>query len=105
MRSAIYNNALTADEIKLVMLGSPKLAANPNPADKAVDVLRDTALSWSAGQFAATHDVYLGKTLADVNNASRAKPAGLLASQGQTATTYTPRHAARVRADLLLADR
>ncbi len=66
-------------------------ADKPTPADKAMDVPQDTALGWTAGrQFAATHDVYLGKTLADVNNASRTKPAGLLVSQGQTVTTYTP---------------
>jgi regulation of enolase protein 1 (concanavalin A-like superfamily) len=86
----IYNDGLTADEIKAIMTGPAKLAANPNPADGAVDVPRDTSLGWSAGKFAASHDVYLGKTLADVNNASRAKPAGILASQGQTATTYAP---------------
>jgi hypothetical protein len=86
----IYNNGLTAAEIKTIMTGPAKLAANPNPADGAGDVPQDASLGWSAGKFAAAHDVYLGKTLADVNNASRAKPAGLLASQGQTATTYAP---------------
>ena len=55
-----------------------------------MDVPQDTALGWTASAFAATHDVYLGKTFADVNSASRTKPAGLLVSQGQTATTYTP---------------
>ena len=39
---------------------------------------------------AATHDVYLGTSLDDVNNASRSNPMGVLASQGQTATTYDP---------------
>ena len=72
------------------MAGQVKLAGNPNPADKAVDVPRDASLSWSAGKFPAVHDVYLGKTFADVNSASSAKPAGVLVSQGQTATTYTP---------------
>ncbi len=50
----------------------------------------DTVLSWDAGTFAASHDVYFGTSLNDVNNASRAKPAGLLASQGQTGTTFDP---------------
>ncbi len=41
--------------------------------------------------FAATHDVYFGTVLDDVNTASRANPMGVLVSQGQTDTTYTPR--------------
>ena len=86
----LYNNGLTAEEIKAIMTGPAKLSADPNPADGAVDVPQDAALSWVAGKFAAAHDVYLGTALADVNNASRATPAGLLASQGQTATTYAP---------------
>ena len=86
----IYNHGLTWDEIQAIMTGPAKLAADPNPADGAVDVPQDASLSWVAGKFAATHDVYLGKTLADVNNASRAAPPGVLASQGQTATTYDP---------------
>jgi hypothetical protein len=86
----IYNRALTVDAIKDVMVGLAKLATNPNPAHGAVDVPRDASLGWIAGKLPATHDVYLGKTLADVSNASRAKTAGVLASQGQTATTYTP---------------
>lgn len=66
---------------------SPAKAGQPAPADKAVDVPCDSVLGWTGSGFAATHDVYLGKTLADVNNASRTKPAGVLASQGQPATT------------------
>jgi hypothetical protein len=47
-------------------------------------------LSWKAGEFAATHDVYFGTVFADVNTAGRGNPLGVLASQGQAATTYTP---------------
>ena len=88
----LFSRALTEAEIQGLMKGpgGPGLATAPRPADKAVDVTRDVVLGWTPGAFAATHDVYLGKTLADVNSASQAKPAGVLASQGQTATTYTP---------------
>jgi hypothetical protein len=57
--------------------------ANPVPPP-------DYEVSWTAGEFAATHDVYLGTVFADVNDASRADPRDVLASQGQTATTYQP---------------
>ncbi|NLH44088.1 MAG: hypothetical protein GX448_19800, partial [Planctomycetes bacterium] len=66
------------------------LSRNPKPANNATGVAIDTSLSWAAGDFAATHDVYLGTTLDDVNNASRANPGSVLVSQGQTATQYTP---------------
>jgi len=65
-------------------------ATFPDPADKAGDVLRDTLLVWKSGAFAATHDVYFGTTLADVQGASRANPLTMLVSEGQDANTYDP---------------
>jgi hypothetical protein len=67
-----------------------EIPRNPSPADKAVDVYRDTALSWTAGQFAATHDVYFGTVLSDVTSAGRTNPLGVLVAQGQAATTFNP---------------
>ena len=84
---------LTPAEVKAIYQLVPSsriLAKAPSPADEASDVLCDAVLGWTASEFAATHDVYLGKTFADVNNASRTNPAGVLASQGQTATTFDP---------------
>ncbi len=66
------------------------LADKPQPADKAADVPSDVILSWKAGKFAASHDVYLGLSATDVNNATRANPLGVLASQGQNASSYSP---------------
>jgi len=68
----------------VVGLGDPALAANPNPEDETVDVLRDIDLTWAAGDFAATHDVYFGTSLEDVNNATTP------VSAGQSDTTYDP---------------
>ncbi|HRS13271.1 MAG TPA: discoidin domain-containing protein, partial [Sedimentisphaerales bacterium] len=69
--------------------GEP-IAAGPYPADGQVDVPRDVVLSWTAGEFAASHDVYFGTSFADVNTAGRANPLGVLASQDQSGTTYDP---------------
>jgi regulation of enolase protein 1 (concanavalin A-like superfamily) len=66
------------------------LSRGPSPAPEAVDVPLDAILSWSPGKFAASHDVYFGTSLADVNTASRTNPKGVLASQGQTAATFDP---------------
>jgi hypothetical protein len=86
----LFRRALTAAEIKTLMKGpgGPGRASAPVPVDEATDVPRDTALSWTAGEFAATHDVYLGASLDDVNAASRANPLGTLAGQDQTAASY-----------------
>ncbi len=65
-------------------------AGAPAPADGATDVPVDTILSWAAGQYAATHDVYFGTVAEDVDNASRANPMGVLISQGQTEAQYDP---------------
>ncbi|MDI6451854.1 carbohydrate binding domain-containing protein [Anaerobaca lacustris] len=69
---------------------TPVKSADPNPATGATDVPRDTVLSWTAGAFAATHDVYFGISFDDVNDASRANPSGVLLSQGQTTANYDP---------------
>ncbi len=68
----------------------PTKAMDPIPADDADDVPRDVVLTWAPGVFSATHDVYFGTSLADVENASRANPGNVLVSQGQTVTTYDP---------------
>ncbi len=86
-----FDHALTDEEILMVMAGQPKeLASAPVPEDGATDVLRDTDLSWTPGEYAATHDVYLGMVFEDVNDASRANPMDVLLSQGQSSATYDP---------------
>ena len=88
----IYDQALTVAEIQDIMpgLSNKSLAVNVSPEDGATDVPRDATLNWTAGQYPSTHDVYLGSTAADVNNASRTSANGLLASQGQAETTFDP---------------
>jgi len=66
----IYNRALTQAEILVSMEGSEgyPYALGPKPADGAM--LSDTwaNLSWSPGDFAVSHDVYIGDNFEDVNN-------------------------------------
>ncbi len=77
----------------LYMLGKPvnaSIAVSPVPANEESDVLRDSTLSWTSGEGAATHDVYFGTTLADVNEASRDTPNGVLVATEQAANTFDP---------------
>ncbi|MBP8305327.1 MAG: discoidin domain-containing protein, partial [Phycisphaerae bacterium] len=76
--------------LDLVVEGSSGPAVKPQPEDQATDVVRDIVLSWTPGPYAATHDVYLGTDFNDVQGADRAKPDGVLVSQGQTAAAYDP---------------
>ncbi|MBP8912833.1 MAG: discoidin domain-containing protein, partial [Phycisphaerae bacterium] len=68
----------------------PTLRRDPSPTDGATDVVRDIVLSWTPGEGPVAYDVYFGTSLADVTDASRTNPKGVLVSQGQTETTYTP---------------
>ncbi len=68
----------------------PGMASTPDPENEAVDVPRETALSWAPGEFAAAHDVYFGTSFDDVNAASRSNPLNVLVSQGQADATFDP---------------
>ncbi|MHC4520830.1 MAG: LamG-like jellyroll fold domain-containing protein, partial [Planctomycetota bacterium] len=87
----IYDHALTEEDIPIVMLGdaAPELASNPVPDEETTDIPRDVTLEWTAGEFAVTHDVYLGTVFDDVNNASRSNPLDVLVSEGQSDAAYT----------------
>ena len=87
----IFNRALSAEEIALVMAGyGGDRASNPRLKDKAIDVPRDVVLSWDPLATATTRDVYFGTAYNDVNEAGRVKPGNVLVSRGQTATTFAP---------------
>jgi hypothetical protein len=66
---------LAADEIQQVMLGNTKLAGNSDPGSRAIVDIRDIAsLSWSAGDTAVSHDVYLGADRDAVAGADNSAP-------------------------------
>lgn len=70
-----YNSALSAVEIwHLYREGLWPKASNPNPTDGATGIILNTVLSWSPGKDAASHDVYFGTNLNDVNNANALSP-------------------------------
>ncbi|MCF7975349.1 MAG: discoidin domain-containing protein [Phycisphaerae bacterium] len=84
------------DEIRIgttfedIIGGAPTKAKDPQPQPDAVDVLRDSVLVWTPGDYADTHDVYLGMVFDDVNEASRNDPRNVLVHQGDIASTYDP---------------
>jgi hypothetical protein len=60
------------------------------PLSHGVEVPRDVVLSWTPGELAQSHDVYFGTSFADVNEASRADPRGVLVVEGQDVNAYDP---------------
>ena len=66
----IHDMALSADEIMGLMIGmaSRPKARNPDPKDGTLRIDTWVTLSWSAGDFAASHDVYFGDNFENVNN-------------------------------------
>jgi hypothetical protein len=66
-----YDRVLTADEIVAALRGNLSLAWNPSPAmGEAIDVRFTGPLTWSAGDGAAEHDVYLGTDRTTVETAT-----------------------------------
>jgi hypothetical protein len=90
----IYGLSLSEQEIQTVMAGGviqSGAASLPKPGNQAVEVRQDAVLSWMAGDFAVTHDVYLGTVFDDVNDASRDNdPNSILVSQSQEGIAYEP---------------
>ena len=51
-------------------LFTPILASNPNPADVATNVQGNPTLTWTAGPYAVTHNVYFGTDYNEVESAT-----------------------------------
>jgi hypothetical protein len=68
----IYNHALTEVEILAAMEGGKgyPYALGPIPKDTALHADTWVNLSWRAGDYAVSHDVYLGDNYDDVNEGS-----------------------------------
>jgi hypothetical protein len=69
---SLFSRALTEEEIQVIMggLGDYPTASSPNPANGAFHMDTWVTLSWRAGDFAVSHDVYLGDNLDIVSNAA-----------------------------------
>jgi hypothetical protein len=65
--------ALTQDEIQVLMQGTGgyPYAMSPDPADGAMHPGTWVTLSWRPGDFAVSHDVYMGENFDDVNDGTR----------------------------------
>ncbi|HCO94089.1 MAG TPA: hypothetical protein DIU00_09085 [Phycisphaerales bacterium] len=64
---------LFVDEVRILDAtgGVAAIASNPSPADGAYHEDTWVTLSWKPGDFAASHNVYLGDNFDDVNEATR----------------------------------
>jgi hypothetical protein len=81
----IYDHALAEDEIPNIMAGVGDFgsARGPDPADGAFHEDTWITLSWRAGDFAVSHDVYLGENFDDVNDGTPGAP-GFRGNQAAT---------------------
>jgi hypothetical protein len=65
----IWDEALTEAQIKgAIMGGGYPYAYGPDPADGAIHSDTWVTLSWKPGDFAVSHDIYLGDVFEDVDN-------------------------------------
>jgi hypothetical protein len=65
----VFGRALTQEEIQVLMqgVGGYPYAMSPNPADGAMHEDTWVTLSWRPGDFAVSHNVYMGDNFDDVN--------------------------------------
>ena len=73
-----FNTILETEDIAEIMndglagiIGSKPFARRPNPADGVLHADAWLTLSWKPGDFAVSHDFYLGDNAANVNEATR----------------------------------
>ncbi|TKJ39198.1 MAG: hypothetical protein CEE38_00125 [Planctomycetes bacterium B3_Pla] len=65
----IYDEAMSAERIQGIMVGEGfPFSLGPDPEDGAIHPDTWVNLSWSAGDFAVSHDVYFGDSFDNVNN-------------------------------------
>jgi hypothetical protein len=71
---ALFDVALEAEDIEAIMngglsgiLGDQPLATRPNPQDGSLILDTWVNLSWSPGDFAVSHDIYIGDNFDDVD--------------------------------------
>jgi len=74
----------------LGLVGPQTQARLPSPHDNAIDVPQEAILSWKAGSYAVTHNVYFGKVAEDVNTADPANPLDVMVGENQTINAYDP---------------
>jgi hypothetical protein len=70
----LYDHVLSEDEIRSSMEnqgGAIVKAYGPAPKNDTLHADTWVSLAWRAGDFAASHDVYMGDNFDDVNNANR----------------------------------
>jgi hypothetical protein len=68
----LYNEALTAERLQGIMEGEGyPFAFSPDPADGTFHEDTWVTISWSPGDFAVSHDVYLGDNPDDINEATQ----------------------------------
>jgi hypothetical protein len=66
---SMFSRALRPDEIQIIMegLGDYPQAGSPNPADGTLHPDTWINLDWRAGDFAVSHDLYIGENFDDVD--------------------------------------
>ncbi len=86
----IYSKILTPEEIEKTMAGDPRLSWNPKPVHASTPNIDDIVpFSWSAGDLAASHDVYFGIDKIAVTDADTSDTTGIYQGR-QNNTGYSP---------------
>ena len=86
----LYDRALTAEEVRLVMRVDPMLAWSPSPANGSTpDLDNAVPLNFSPGDGASSHEVYFAIDADAVASANTSDTSGVYRGQ-QNGTTFSP---------------
>ncbi|UCE47386.1 MAG: LamG domain-containing protein, partial [Phycisphaerales bacterium] len=85
----IYDKELTLENVGRAMMGDPRLAWAPVPADGSEPFIEEAILSWTPGDSATQHDVYLDVSELAVLDAEASDMTGIYRGR-QDANSYTP---------------
>jgi regulation of enolase protein 1 (concanavalin A-like superfamily) len=86
----VYDRALTQEEIELVLRVDPLRAWQPDPVDASeADIRTATPLTWTKGDKASKHDVYLGIEAATAAAVDSSDTTGVYRGRVNT-TSFTP---------------
>jgi len=86
----VYKKAMTGAEIAEAMRGDPTLAWNPRPLNgSTTDIEHVTPITWSPGDKASKHDVYLGTDQTAVEDADSSDTTGVYRGRIDP-NSYTP---------------
>ena len=87
---SIVSPLVNTTRINSIQFNHQLTAFGPDPADNTAGIETNQVLTWKAADFAVGHDVYLGTSFADINDATNLLPVGDVYRGEQALARFEP---------------